>query len=121
MKPSVINKESKRFVTAFKRLQKTKSLKQREVARTIGMTQPLMSMIAAGKQNLPPRYIVPFCSTYGVNYLYITEGKKPIFGKGKIVSNDSVKLWREINKLKAELITLRRRTDLLEATKGHRR
>ena len=62
----------------IKTLRKSLDLSQAEFGEKVGLTAATISRIEAGERNASTSVIKLICTTYHVNYLWLTEGEGPM-------------------------------------------
>lgn len=62
----------------FKEMRKALHLTQEEIGSLIGISGSAVSMIESGKNRPTDAALKLICSTYHVNYLWLTEGEGPM-------------------------------------------
>ena len=58
---------------------KALGLSQAEFAEKLGLTQPAVGFLEQGKTPITEKHIKPICAIFGINELWLTEGKGEMF------------------------------------------
>ena len=79
----------------LKLARKALGLSQTEFAEKLGLTQPAVGFLEQGKTPITEKHIKPICAIFGINELWLTEGKGEMF-----LQHDEVDTFmKQFNKL----------------------